>query len=447
MATRDLRIAAICLIVHYLLVLGLAAFGKGPFDHFHAVVTLGMLLAAAATLFRPWQNGWIFILVYAWYAANPSLLNLTSIWTSAEVPHEARVTASLVMTFVHAPLVAALVLVFQPSGFAVFRALKDAPGGKPVPLVQDGRTVRPEAVAATATSATSAGMAAPVGSQSRRAIGVVVLGVLLLIVAPLLPNAAVPMAIPIGLSLIAYVPIMLFAVKAKFRSTALRYFFGFSAVPVFAVLFFWVLHRFVVEFPLFADTFGESMAQGGRRAGMGHGLIVLAVSSAAFGIWYGMVRALDRFTERIPAGTGTAAAVAFALACSGATLWVAYDAGLIGSTEWRTARREYGGASPSREWMTEAQLQAEYKRWHRSSFYPSEIVAKCHNGVVWYRVVWKTLQNRQHYYFYYGLPKDTFDRYDRELRAKGYAPVSMTQFRDCAGGERFQGTWVRTGAP
>ncbi len=336
----------------------------------------------------------------------------------------------MVLAVLHTPLAAALVMVFRPSGFAAFKA-----------AAMTATAARAKPVAGSSAQPVEASVT--VGRPGRFAlISVGILLVSMVAVAAVLPREWMEVALVVWLFLLVYVPLTPFALRVKLRSTVLRYFFGLTAMPVFAVSFIWLLHRLFTEFPVLSETFSAVMARGGRNAGMGHAVIVLIPAIILFVAWYWAIRLLDRGLDRLGRGTATTLAAAIVLTFLGGILFVAHDAGIIGSAEWRMSRRTYGGAAPNKEWMTQAQLQQESKRWWKTWYYPRSIEGQCHDNVERYRVDWKVLDADQRYYYYWGLERSVYEGYDRDLRARGYGQESVTRFRDCAGNEKYQATWT-----
>jgi Ni/Co efflux regulator RcnB len=125
MQTKALRVAAYFLIAHYLIVTALALLGKGTPDFFGVAITLGILIGAVGVLFRPRKLGWVMVVAYAWYAANPFVLGTWAIWVSPELQSSAKITASIALALINSPLIVALVLVFKPASFASFKTPPD----------------------------------------------------------------------------------------------------------------------------------------------------------------------------------------------------------------------------------------------------------------------------------------------------------------------------------
>ena len=126
MQSKVLRAAAYFLIAHYLIVAVLTLLGKGPSDPVRVAITLGILIAAVAALFRPRKLGWVMVIAYAWYATNPYMLGTWAIWVSPALQPSAKITASIVLALINSPLIVALVLVFKPASFASFKTPPDA---------------------------------------------------------------------------------------------------------------------------------------------------------------------------------------------------------------------------------------------------------------------------------------------------------------------------------
>lgn len=425
MQTRPLRVAAYLLVAHFLIISAWTLLGRGSPDLLRLVVTLGFLVGAVSALFRPYKLGWLMVVAYALHSITPFLLGTWALWASTEWQMVAKVGASVVFAVACAPLVAALVLVFRPAGFAAFKPAVDAaapPAARPAP--DPGN----EAGTGRGNSARTMKIAAAAA----------VLLTLALFAIPAVPKIV---ALLVALFLLAYVPITPFALRVKFGHPVLRYFYALTAVPVFAVIFLWMLHRLFTEFPALDAAFSAAMARGGRHAGMTHALVVVIPTALLFALWFGLFRMLDKGISRLEGRAGTTLAVAVVSAFLAGVLYVAHDAGVIGSEVWRMSRRTYAGVMPNKAWLDAAQLDQEFGRWRRTWIYPHRIVGQCHNSVEWYRVEWKVLDDGQRYYVYYGIPQETYERHDQNLRGRGYSLDSMTQFRDCSGKDRFQATW------
>ncbi len=124
MQTKALQVAAYFLIAHYLISTALAALaflGKGTVDYLRLVFELGFLLGSVGALFRPRKLGWVMVVAYAWYSANPIILGAWAMWASPELQSSARIGGSIVLAVISSPLIVALVLVFRPSSFAYFK--------------------------------------------------------------------------------------------------------------------------------------------------------------------------------------------------------------------------------------------------------------------------------------------------------------------------------------
>ena len=124
MQINALRLAAYFLIAHFLIVTGLALLAKTP-EFFRAAITLGILFGAVAVLFRPRKLGWVMVVAYAWYSANPFALGAWEMWVSPALQSSAKITGSIVLALINSPLLVALVLVFMPASFASFKTPAD----------------------------------------------------------------------------------------------------------------------------------------------------------------------------------------------------------------------------------------------------------------------------------------------------------------------------------
>lgn len=98
--------------------------------------------------------------------------------------------------------------------------------------------------------------------------------------------------------------------------------------------------------------------------------------------------------------------------------------------------------APSAAWMAPARFQREFAAWS-PSHYPASIEGRCVGGREEYRSEWTPVPEGAGYYAWFGMDRGWFDRRSLEYAASGFRRESNTQFVDCAGKERFQGTWVR----
>jgi hypothetical protein len=428
MQTRSLRVAAYLLVAHFLIIAAWTLLGRGSPDLYKLAISLGFLIGAVGALFKPYKLGWLMVVAYALHSMSPFLVGTWALWASTEWPMVAKIGASAILAVASVPLVAALVMVFRPAGFAAFKPVVDA-AAPPVAKTAPG----PEEEAGRGRGKS--------GRIVKIAAGAAVLLTLALFAIPAVPKI---IALVVALFLLAYLPITPLALRVKFRHRVLRYFYGLTAVPVFAVIFLWMLHRLFSELPVLAATFSAAMANGGRHAGMAHALVVVIPTLLLFALWYGLLRMLDNGIGRLESGAGTAVAATIVFTFLAGILFVAHDAGVIGSDVWRVSRSTYGGAMPNKAWLNAAQLDQELGRWRRTWIFPRRVVGQCHNNIEWYRVEWKVLDEGQRYYAYYGIPQETYERYGQDLLRRGYSLDSMTQFRDCSGKDRFQATWSAT---
>jgi len=141
MQTQTLRVAAYFLIAHYLIVTGLTFLGKGTPDLFRVVITLGLLVGAVGALFKPRKLGWLMVVVYAWYAANPFLLGTWVLWASPEAQSSTKIAASIALALFNLPLIVALVLVFKPASFASFRSAPEDDSAQAAKPADIGRSL------------------------------------------------------------------------------------------------------------------------------------------------------------------------------------------------------------------------------------------------------------------------------------------------------------------
>jgi len=135
----------------------------------------------------------------------------------------------------------------------------------------------------------------------------------------------------------------------------------------------------------------------------------------------------DAFGRRAAGVIGLAAAAAFAA--------ITHQATQVG---WLSASL----FAPSADWMTAARFQREFAAWSKSH-YPASIEGRCAGGRDEYRSAWAPVPEGTRYYAWYGMGRDWFDRRSRAYGANGFRLEASTQFVDCAGAQRFQGTWVR----
>jgi hypothetical protein len=131
--------------------------------------------------------------------------------------------------------------------------------------------------------------------------------------------------------------------------------------------------------------------------------------------------------RRIAAVIGLAAAAAFAA--------ITYQATQVG---WLSASL----FAPSTAWMSGERFQREFAAWS-PSHYPASIEGRCEAGREEYRSGWTSRPEGAGFYAWYGMNQSWFDRRTRELAARGFRLEASTRFVDCAGAERFQGTWIR----
>jgi hypothetical protein len=139
----------------------------------------------------------------------------------------------------------------------------------------------------------------------------------------------------------------------------------------------------------------------------------------------------DAAGRRIAGVIGLAAAAAFAAITLQAT-----------QTGWLSASL----FAPSAEWMTTERFRREFAAWSRSH-YPASIEGRCADGREEYRSEWTPVPEGTGYYAWYGVGRAWFDRRNREYAAQGFQLAAGSQFVDCAGAERFQGTWIRRRGP
>ena len=251
-------------------------------------------------------------------------------------------------------------------------------------------------------------------------------GLVAVFLAPLLPAQWQGLGVVVTVFLMIYAPLTPFALRVRIGNPVLRIFFGLTAVPVFMVIFVWMLHHLFTAFPALESSFAASWARGGRHAGAAHAATIIAPSVVAFLAWYAVVRLADAGIRRLDGAKQNAAAAGLLVVLAGAGAFLA--------SPWAVPE-------PSAEWMTGAQLEQAHAA-ARSAYFPSRIEGRCEGAVEKYRAEWKRAEGRQHY-FWFGAGKAAYDSQDRNLRAKGYRLESVTQFRGCAGHELFQGSWTR----
>jgi predicted secreted protein len=284
--------------------------------------------------------------------------------------------------------------------------------------------------------------ASPMAKFAMKSLAVVVVATTA--AAIVLPGDWKFVAVLVGLFLLGYVPVTPFALRAKIGNGVLRYLFGLTAVPLFMVLFVWILHRLFTELPQLEAAYGAQRSSGLRMPGIGHGAMVTVLTSIVFGAWYGLVRGLDQAIRGLAAPAATAVASLFALAAVSAALYLAYDSGYLRKrpAPAPVVERTPGGSQPSGDWMSAGELMKEFEYWKPNSYYPQRIEGVCERGALRYRADWKVAERGQRYFFYFGLPRERFDRHDGALRGQGFTRDSTSVFRDCEGGERYQGTWT-----
>ena len=96
MKVKALRVAAYLLMANFLLIVALNFAGQATPDYGHFVVLVALLVVATAALFSPRKKGWLGVVAYAMTHEN-----------------EQRIV-------VDSPLIAALIIVFNPANFAAF---------------------------------------------------------------------------------------------------------------------------------------------------------------------------------------------------------------------------------------------------------------------------------------------------------------------------------------
>jgi hypothetical protein len=249
-----------------------------------------------------------------------------------------------------------------------------------------------------------------------------------------------------GFFLLLYVPVTPFAFRAGIGNSVLRYLFGLTAVPLFVVMFIWILNRLFTEFPQLDASFAATRSQGTRynSPGAGYGAIVAVLTVIVFGAWYGLVRGLDYAIRGLAAPAASAAASLFAIAVLSGAVFLAYDGGYIGSREAPVVQRMPGGAHPSGDWMSANELQKEFDHWKPHLYYPQRVEGKCERGALRYRADSTVIGEGRQFSFHYGASRETFVRHSGEMRAQGYALDSTSVFKGCGGEERYQGTWTRS---
>ena len=121
MKSNELRLAAYFLIGHFCLLSGLAALGKGEPEYLRIAVSIGFLLGSVGALFSPRRRGWLMVVAFALHALSPFFVGLWTLWSSPGQTATMKVLATLVMLVINSLLLTALILVFKPSNFALFR--------------------------------------------------------------------------------------------------------------------------------------------------------------------------------------------------------------------------------------------------------------------------------------------------------------------------------------
>ena len=267
MQTKALRVAAYFLVAHYFVVTAPALLGKGSPDLFiRAAITLGILIGAVGVLFRPRTLGWVVVVAYAWYAANPFVLGAWAIWFSPELQSSARITALIALALINSPLIVALVLVFKPASFASFKTLPD--------------------------------------------------------------TAAMQAAKPAGI--------------ASSRTHALGWTVAIGVVVVAAIIAFNAYH-----------------------------------------------------------------------------------------------------SVPQFQGMTSAQYQREFDTRAQKGFYPHEVEGECQSDGEKFRAEWKAIPSGASFFAHHGMTRQDYERRNQEYPSKGYSLVSVKHFKDCAGIDRYQATWLK----
>jgi len=103
---------------------------------------------------------------------------------------------------------------------------------------------------------------------------------------------------------------------------------------------------------------------------------------------------------------------------------------------------EHPSEAPN-EWMTPYQYQMAFESKGREGFYPFKIEGRCRDDSVELRSQWKKLPFGTGFYSYNAMTKDVYEKENREQTAKGYSLETLNRFRDCAGIERYQATWLK----
>ena len=101
-----------------------------------------------------------------------------------------------------------------------------------------------------------------------------------------------------------------------------------------------------------------------------------------------------------------------------------------------------GIMQPSSQWLPRARFQREFDVWS-GSHYPASIHGRCAEGREEYRSDWEPLPYGAGWYAWYAMDRGWFEKRSQEYGAQGFRLEGSSQFRDCRGVDRFQGTWMR----
>lgn len=100
-------------------------------------------------------------------------------------------------------------------------------------------------------------------------------------------------------------------------------------------------------------------------------------------------------------------------------------------------------AVPRSPWMTSAEHQREFDARAKKGFYPHEVDGQCQSDGERFRAEWRTIPSGTSFLAHHGMTGQDHARRNQDYAAKGYVLVSVRHFRDCAGLDRYQATWLK----
>ncbi len=131
-----------------------------------------------------------------------------------------------------------------------------------------------------------------------------------------------------------------------------------------------------------------------------------------------------------------------AIAALAASVAVSYQLGLVGRNEGEEAQRQ-ARIMPVSQWLTSGQFQQEFNAVTRSGWYPHQVEGRCEAGSEKYRAQWKAIPVGASFFSHFGMTREGYDGRTQDYGGQGYSLVSLKQFRDCSGIDRYQATWLK----